>query len=152
MCVYKAPSLTFISSGRQSRQLGRMEAWPKYLLQGIEGQLFQGGQSRLLAAQGHEGDVEVVSEGRGFPEAGVVGADDQREVLGDERSGGVVSGVVHQLQNLNITLTFQDQQVFKTMTKHSCKFKSPGSTQIARKRETERERELELENFILQGL
>ena len=91
----------------------RMGAWPKSLLQGIEGQLFQGGQSRLLPAQGHEGDVEVVSEGRGFPRAGVVGADDQREVLGDERSGGVVSGIVHQLQNLNRTLTFQDQQVLK---------------------------------------
>ena len=78
--------------------------------QRISGQLFESGKPRLLPGQGHESDVEVVSEGRGFPGGGVIRADDQGVILRDERGRGVISGILDQFQNLNITAMVQDQR------------------------------------------
>ena len=85
------------------------EAWPNSLRQGIEGQLLECGKPRLLSSQGHESDVEVVSEGRGFPGGGVIRADDQGVILRDQRGRGVISGILDQFQNLNITAMVQGQ-------------------------------------------
>ena len=78
--------------------------------QRIAGQLFESGKPRLLPGQGHESDVEVVSEGRGFPGGGVIRADDQGEILRDERGRGVISGILDQFQNLNIKAMVPDQR------------------------------------------
>jgi len=61
----------------------------------IQSQLFQRAQISPSAGQSHEGHVEIRTETFRFPRGLIVAADDQREILGEQRRCRVIAEVGH---------------------------------------------------------